>query len=88
MKLLIIIIIFYLAYRAFKHRMAAHIIRGPKTSNEPGMQIDDIMVKDPFCDVYFPRKSGVSLRIKGETLYFCSQECKDKYLAGVPQDRG
>jgi uncharacterized protein len=81
MKLLIIIIILYLAYRAFKYWMLTTIIPGPKVSTGSERQIDDIMVKDPVCEVYFPKKSGVSLSIEGKTLYFCSEECKDKYLS-------
>lgn len=44
-------------------------------------RVDDIMVKDPFCEVYFPRRKGVRALIKGEELYFCSPECRDKYAA-------
>jgi len=81
MKLLIIIIILYLAYRAFKYWMLTNIIPGPKASTGSERQIDDIMIKDPVCEVYFPKRSGISLSIEGETLYFCSEECKDKYLS-------
>jgi YHS domain-containing protein len=38
------------------------------------------MIKDPFCEIYFPKKDGVHLRIDGKDLYFCSEECRDKFL--------
>jgi YHS domain-containing protein len=44
-------------------------------------EIDDVMVKDPFCNVYFARKEGIHLKFNGEDLYFCSTECRDKYIA-------
>ena len=37
------------------------------------------MDKDPYCGVYFTRRDGVDLKIDGQDLYFCSQECRDKF---------
>ena len=50
-----------------------------KGGEEPS-QIDDVMVKDPYCNVYFPKRDGVHVRIKGEDLYFCSETCRDRFL--------
>ncbi len=44
-------------------------------------RIDDVMVKDPYCDVYFPKRDGVHLRFKGEDLYFCSEACREGFLS-------
>ena len=43
-------------------------------------EIDNVMVQDPYCNIYFARKDGVHLSFKGKDLYFCSTECKDKFL--------
>jgi YHS domain-containing protein len=48
--------------------------------NEVG-KIDDVMVKDPFCEAYFPKRNAVHLNLGGKELLFCSTECRDKYLA-------
>jgi YHS domain-containing protein len=37
--------------------------------------------KDPVCGVYVSSDSGVAKTIGGETVYFCSVECRDKYRA-------
>ncbi len=42
--------------------------------------VDDVMVKDPFCKTYFAKKQGIKSVIDGETHYFCSSTCRDKYL--------
>jgi YHS domain-containing protein len=47
-------------------------------SGQPG--IDDIMVKDPFCKVYFPQRQGIRATIHGVEYYFCSKECRDKFI--------
>jgi len=44
-------------------------------------RIDDIMVKDPFCQAYFPKREGVRQQVDGQELYFCSEECRRGYMA-------
>jgi len=79
-KLLLWAVIVYLLYRALKNwiRIGGPVGRGafPRAPE----RIDDLMVQDPYCEVYFPRKEGHHLRFKGEDLYFCSPACRDKYL--------
>ena len=83
LRLLVWAAIAYLLYRALKNILGT----GPGTAGRRGAfsqapdQIDDLMIQDPYCEVYFPRKEGHHLRFKGEDLYFCSKECRDKYLS-------
>ena len=37
------------------------------------------LYKDPVCGTYVSGDSAVTLTLNGETLYFCSRECWDKY---------
>jgi len=37
------------------------------------------MVRDPRCGVYIPRSNALKRRVRGETVYFCSRECEEKY---------
>jgi YHS domain-containing protein len=39
------------------------------------------LYKDPVCGTYVSGDSAVTLTLNGETLYFCSRECWDKYHA-------
>ncbi len=39
-----------------------------------------IMVKDPVCGTYVDKKSDVRVKNKDEVHYFCSYDCRDKYL--------
>ena len=48
-------------------------------------EIDDVMIKDPYCEAYFPKRNAVHLEVKGNDLYFCSPECRDNYIAGQGQ---
>jgi len=80
MRLLIIIGIAYLAYRAVKSWMFQNVSTKRTVTGKTTGEIDDIMVKDPFCQVYFPKRNGVHLKTDGEDLYFCSKECRDRFI--------
>ena len=43
---------------------------------------EDEMVKDPYCKLYIPKKDAYQAKINGESLYFCSRECIEKYKEG------
>jgi YHS domain-containing protein len=35
--------------------------------------------KDPVCGTYVSVLAGVQGKVKGETVYFCSTDCRDRY---------
>ena len=35
--------------------------------------------KDPVCGTYVSVLAGVREKVKGETVYFCSTDCRDRY---------
>ena len=37
------------------------------------------MLQDPVCRAYVPRESAVTVRIGGQTYYFCSKTCADTF---------
>jgi uncharacterized protein len=90
MRLLILCLLIYLGFRAVK------MFRSPgKPSARPVMSadrmpvaVDDIMVRDPACGIYIPRKDAIRETIGGETCYFCSVACRDKYLEKAGKSSG
>ncbi len=42
--------------------------------------ITGTMVKDPQCGTYTALELAVTANLAGKPLYFCSRECRDKYL--------
>ena len=80
MRYLIILGLIYFAYRTIKSWMLPGGPSKTKVSREAAGEIDDVMVKDPYCEVYFPKRNGVHLKIDGKDLYFCSTECRDNYI--------
>ena len=44
------------------------------------------MVKDPVCGMYMDSRLAVRIERKNEAFYFCSEDCRNKYLNKPPQD--
>ena len=79
MKLLLLALIAYLAYRAVKSWVMRNL-QVPGQAGTNAAEIDDVMVKDPVCGIYFPKREGVPLRHGGQTLMFCSDQCRDRFI--------
>ena len=80
-KFLILLAVGYLLYRSMKNWMFPDARQKKNVSSRADGQIDDVMIKDPFCEAYFPRRNAVSLKFKGDVYYFCSEACRDNYIA-------
>ena len=39
------------------------------------------LVQDPYCQTYIPKNTALRARIAGEDIYFCSEECMNRYLS-------
>jgi uncharacterized protein len=46
------------------------------------------MVKDPICGMYMDSRLAIRLEKRKETLFFCSEECKSKYLGNPTEGTG
>lgn len=40
------------------------------------------MVKDEICNTYIPEEEALKETWKGQVYYFCSEECRQKFLTG------
>jgi YHS domain-containing protein len=80
-KFLILFGVGYLLYRAMKSWMFPDARPKKNVSATATGEIDDVMIKDPNCGAYFPRRDAVHLNLGGNELYFCSKECRDQYMA-------
>jgi uncharacterized protein len=79
-RLIAFALIAYVAYRLARRWIFNRTRSTPVNGTDPG-RIDDVMVKDPQCGVYFPRRDGVPLRHAERDLLFCSRDCRDRFIA-------
>jgi len=60
---------------------------GKNNSEKKPAEETGVMVKDPVCGMYMDPSLAVRLDVRGKPIYFCSEECKSKYLANQKTDR-
>ena len=55
------------------------------SSQAPGKQVPltGELKKDPACGTYIATASSIQEKVGGEILYFCSKQCRDKYVASL-----
>ena len=85
-RIIILIVAGYLLYRAVKSWMLPTSSKR-SVSRKNTTEIDDVMIKDPFCEAYFPKRNGVHLNLDGKDLYFCSSQCRDAFAASYSEEK-
>ena len=74
---IILFMVGYLVYRFLRGFLSPSKL--PKRN--PPQEIQDEMVQDPVCQVYLPKRQALVLNDpKGEIHYFCSVQCRDKFI--------
>jgi uncharacterized protein len=76
-RILFLVFVVWLVRRFLATILRAFKRPGP-TSNATGTR--NLMVKDPVCGMYMDSRLAIRLQSKNEVLYFCSEECRKKYL--------
>ena len=77
-RLLLWLIVGFLAYTVFQFIKQA-LLKPPAPPAEK-TALGEEMVADPECGTYVPRNDAIKSQHKGTTHYFCSTDCRDKYL--------
>ncbi len=77
-RLLIWLIVGFLVYTVFQMIKQA-MLKPPGAPPEKTSRGEE-MVQDPECGAYVPRNDAIKTQAKDKTCYFCSTECRDKYL--------
>jgi YHS domain-containing protein len=79
-RLIILGALVYFAAKAVKRLFLSGSMPNRESGGDAVSKVDDIMVKDPYCQSYFPKRNGIHLHFNGEDLIFCSRECRDNFL--------
>ncbi len=89
MRLLLFLGFLWLMYYIFKRITSTYYppsgrdhyghYRSSNGPHKPPPVLDEL-VKDPVCGVYCPKKEAIAIRVNGKIYYFCSTECRDKFL--------
>jgi YHS domain-containing protein len=55
--------------------------RAMQQPQPPPVPVGGELKKDPVCGTYVSAATALQEKVKGEVVYFCSRECKEKYRA-------
>ena len=86
-RIIILAVVGYVAYRALKSWMFPNASSSESVAGRNACQIDDVMIKDPYCEAYFPKRNAVHLNFDGKDMHFCSTQCKDKFLSAHSEEK-
>ena len=59
--------------------------RASTASGGPKRVVTGKTVKDPYCGMYIAKNLAIATQVKKETLYFCSEQCRDSYVRTFDQ---
>ena len=82
-RIALFLLLAWMLYRGIKSFFIARGAKpGAQKSVDPatGQEIE-MMVQDPQCSTYLPQKDAVWIHHRGQDLFFCSETCRDEYLA-------
>jgi len=58
----------------------ADLFHPPASANKtPQVPAGGELKKDPVCGTFISTATAIQKRVSGETYYFCSPECRDKF---------
>jgi uncharacterized protein len=83
-RLVLLAVIVYVLFKWL--RRGAPSVPRAGTSDKPVGRIEE-MVQDPVCGTWVPASQALSLPREKETLFFCSGECRDKFLKSQAESK-
>lgn len=81
-RLVVLAVLFYIAWQLIRgiagwSKKVERKGESQKTKEHGPSQ--DVLVEDPVCHTLVPKHQAIRLRKAGETYYFCSDACCDKF---------
>lgn len=78
LRIIVLAILIFILYRLIigpKKKKSSSSREGQKNSIER-----DVLVEDPVCHSYVPKKEAIRGVKEGKTYYFCSENCARSFL--------
>jgi YHS domain-containing protein len=80
-KLLLGLGLGYLGYVVIK-KVAASLGLWPQVPKPLEDREPDILVQDPVCQTFIPRREALKTEKGGQAYFFCSEGCLKRFLSG------
>jgi YHS domain-containing protein len=83
-RFLLFIATFWIIQRIIRFIFRVNLKPPDSAHQEMGSSMGNNTVKDPVCGMYMDPKLAIHLEKGKESFYFCSEECRKKFLS-APQ---
>ena len=77
LKIILYAFLAYVVYLLIRFFAALNKASKPSRTSKSA---SSLMVKDEICNTYLPKEDAVKEVYKGKEYYFCSSECRQKFL--------
>jgi YHS domain-containing protein len=85
-RVFLVALVIWLLYRLVLTWLKGRASSGSEETADTAARAPDglhEMVQDKICQVYLPRNQALMLRQNGQEHFFCSVECKNKFLQNL-----
>lgn len=76
-------VVVYLAYRLVKKGRQFFSFGSPG-SQGPRPEEPEVLVQDPICGTFIPRREALKFHKDGQDFFFCSEGCLQRFRRGGP----
>ena len=80
LRLLYYAMLAYFVYVVYKF---LHGLVRRRRPSKPAPRLSGMMVKDEACETYVPKEEAIREVIDGKEYFFCSKDCRRKFLDKV-----
>lgn len=77
-RILILVLLVYLISYLYKKLWKSGNSKKVNETKNNSLQPEEMM-QDPICKTYIPKSQAVLHHEKNKTVFFCSEDCKNKY---------
>lgn len=78
-RLVVLAVLLYIAWVLLRGMIGRSGNEKREKGSEKDAPSQDVLVEDPVCHTLVPKHQAIRLRKGGETFYFCSDTCCDKF---------
>ena len=86
LRIVVIAVLLYIAYRMLTGGRKNRESQENQQSETQEFPVEDVLMEDPICHSLVPKQQAVTLERRGSTLYFCSHECCNTFIAQEGDD--
>lgn len=80
LRVIVITLLLLLVIRAVRLLIGGIIQGGSARARPPAPPVK--LVRDPVCGTHVTARASLSVTARGQTHYFCSEECRSQFQAG------